>query len=90
MDVFRWNAWNVQHIAEHGITPADAEYVVRNARRPYPQLVARGKWLVRGPTATGQLVQVMYIFDPADTGYIIHARSLTDREKRRYRRRKRR
>jgi len=25
MDVFRWNAWNVQHIAEHGITPADAE-----------------------------------------------------------------
>ena len=90
MDCFRWNQWNTEHIAEHGITQPEAEYVVRHARRPYPQLASRGKWLVRGPTAIGRFVQVMYILDPPDAAYVIHARPLTDREKRRYRRRKRR
>lgn len=25
---FRWNDWNVAHIAKHGVTPAEAEAVV--------------------------------------------------------------
>jgi hypothetical protein len=33
--------------------------------------------------------QVVYVIDPDGTVYVIHARPLTDREKRRYRRRKR-
>jgi hypothetical protein len=26
---FRWNAWNIEHIAEHGVTPEEAEAVVQ-------------------------------------------------------------
>jgi uncharacterized DUF497 family protein len=38
----------------------------------------------------GRFLQVIYVLDADDTVFIIHARSLTDREKKRYRRRKRR
>ena len=90
MDSFRWNQWNAEHIAEHGITPAEAEYVVRHAVAPYPKYLGRGKRSVLGSTAVGDLIQVIFILDPDDTIYVIHARPLTKREKRRYRRRKRR
>ena len=26
---FRWNEWNVEHIAIHGVEPEEAEWVVR-------------------------------------------------------------
>ncbi len=44
--VFRWNAWNTDHIGAHGVTPDEAEVVVRGARRPYPLHREDGKWLV--------------------------------------------
>jgi uncharacterized DUF497 family protein len=85
---FRWNAWNSDHIARHGISEAEAEWVVCRPRAPYPQKAGAGKYLVRGPTETGAYIQVIYIFDPDDVVYVIHARPLTQREKRRYRRRR--
>jgi uncharacterized DUF497 family protein len=86
---FRWNTWNVQHIAEHGILVSEAEYVADRAGRSYPKKIGKGKWLVIGQTAVGRYLQVIYVDDPkADTVYVIHARELTDGEKRRYRRRK--
>jgi len=33
---FRWIAWNVDHIAEHGFAPDEAEQVVNHAPRGYP------------------------------------------------------
>lgn len=87
---FRWNAWNLDHAARHGvIVPQEAERVVENARPPYPQYIGEGKWIVIGRGFGGRLVQVIFLADPDGTVYIIHARPLTDREKRRYRRRKR-
>jgi len=87
---FRWNEWNVEHIAAHGVLPAYAEYVVNRPDRGYPQRGEEGKYLVRGQDQTGTYVQVMYIFDPPGVVYVIHARRLTDIEKRRLRRRRRR
>jgi hypothetical protein len=85
---FRWNAWNIQHIAEHGIEASEAEYVADYARRPYPKMIGDGKWVVIGQTAIGRYLQVIYVDDDdADTVYVIHARALTDAEKRRLRRR---
>ena len=155
---FRWNEWNIDHIARHGVNPEEAEYVVSHAQRPYPQAredekwpsVARGavnpvvsqrkifhtliqgdrrgipmerverrphrparrrsggsrvrgeprttalpagpcrhKWRVVGRCRGGRWVQVIFIFDPEDAVFVIHARPLTDREKRRERRRER-
>jgi uncharacterized DUF497 family protein len=87
---FRWNAWNVEHIGDHGVTPDEAEQVVRSARRPYPGYRGDNKWRVYGPTAVGRYLHVVYVFDPADVIYVIHARDdMTDDEKRRLRRRRR-
>ena len=84
---FRWNEWNLDHVPKHGVTPDEAEYVVRHAKRPYPQ--RRGdEWLVWGRGHGGRLLQVIFV-EEEDGVYIIHSRPLTDREKRRYRRRNR-
>ncbi len=85
---FRWIEWNCEHLDEHGIDPNEAELVVRAARQPYPIQQAEEKWLVRGPGRGGRLLQVIYVFDPDDTVFVIHARPLTKQEKRRYRRRR--
>ncbi|MGO8745340.1 MAG: hypothetical protein ACLQNE_05070 [Thermoguttaceae bacterium] len=84
---FRWNEWNVEHIAEHGVSPVEAERVVEAARRPYPLARPDDKWLVIGRGSGGRWLQVVYVLSPEDTVFVIHARPLTDREKRRQRKR---
>jgi uncharacterized DUF497 family protein len=86
---FRWNAWNVDHIAQHGVSPEEAEYVVRHARRPYPRKLAAKKYIVRGQTQTGAHIQVIYIFDPGEVRFVIHSRPLNEIEKHRFRRERR-
>jgi len=43
---FRWNSDNVDHLAEHGVSPEEAETVVRRAKAPYPRLIGDEKYLV--------------------------------------------
>jgi uncharacterized DUF497 family protein len=86
---FRWNSWNLAHIARHGVDRGDAETVVRSARQPYPLWRSDDKWLVWGPGRGGRLIQVVFVLDEDGIVYVIHARPLTDGEKHRYRRRKR-
>ena len=86
---FRWTQWNTDHIAEHGIEREEAELVVRAARKPFPQQIGDDKLLVMGTGRRGRYLQVVYVLDPDDTVFVIHARPLTGREKQRYRRRKR-
>jgi len=61
--------------------------VVNNARRPYPKPVGNEKWLVIGPTAAGRVIQVIYLVDHDGAIFVIHARPLTPKERRRQRRR---
>lgn len=83
---FRWNEWNVEHIGNHGVTPAEAEEVLLAAKRPFPEYRANGKWLVWGRTSAGRRLQVVFVFDRDDCIFVIHARPLSDTEKRRLRR----
>ena len=85
---FRWNDWNIDHIAEHGVSPEEAEYVVSHARPPYPQELAGHKYVVKGQTASGDYFQVIYLIDASGSLFVIHARPLRDPEKRRFRRRR--
>lgn len=87
---FRWNAWNVAHIAEHGVDPKSAEYLVNHAGRGFPRLHGDGKLYVAGQDENGRYLQVIFVLDPDDTAYVIHARPLEEREKRRLRRWRRR
>lgn len=80
---FRWIDWNVDHIARHGVTPDEAEWVVR--RNP-PRRVGEGKYRARGQTELGRFIQVVFVLDPDDAVFVIHSRPLTEREKRALRR----
>ena len=50
---------NVQHIAEHGLTPADVEFVLNHPRR---RAISRssGRPMVFGRTRSGEHVVVIY------------------------------
>ncbi len=88
---FVWTVQNVDHIAKHGISPRQAEYVVEHARRPYPQMVGDDRRLVVGRLSDGRYVQVVYVPSRSVPGavYVMHARPLAEDEKRRFRRRTR-
>jgi uncharacterized DUF497 family protein len=85
---FRWNEWNREHVTNHGVFPDEAADVVRGAVRPYPRKIEDDKWLVWGRGRGGRLLQVVFVLDEDDTVFVIHARPLTEREKRQLRRRK--
>jgi len=72
---FRWNYWNVDHIAKHGIEPWEAEHLVRNAKPPYPRHHKKGTWLAKGRLPDGRAGQVVFAVDPDEILYVIHAMS---------------
>jgi uncharacterized protein len=84
---FRWNDWNVEHIERHGVSPEDAEKVVRGARGRFLREIGDDKWLAWGQGRGGRFLQAIFVLDHDETVYVIHARPLTNHEKRRYRRR---
>jgi hypothetical protein len=58
-----WTGKSIEHIAVHGITPEEAEYVVNHAKAPYPRQHGDDKLIVRGQTATGRYIQVIYVLE---------------------------
>jgi uncharacterized DUF497 family protein len=85
---FRWIPWNTDHARLHGVGIDEAEFAVRNAAKPYPLHREDEKWLVWGRGSGGRLLQVVFLIDDDGTVFVIHARPLTEREKRRFRRRR--
>ena len=83
---FRWIEWNVLKCEKHNVAPAEAEYVVENARRPYPRKIGDEKILVHGQTAGGRYLRVIYLIDEDDVNFIIHAMPLNRRRKKLFRR----
>ena len=81
---FRWNEWNTEHIALHGVEPEEAEEAVLGAALPYPRYRGDGKWLVWGRGSGDRLLQVVFVCDPDDSVFVIHARPLTAAERRRF------
>jgi uncharacterized DUF497 family protein len=61
---------------------------LRNFRASrFPMWRTDDKWLVWGRGRGGRLLQVVFVLDEDGTVYVIHARPLTEREKRHHRRR---
>ena len=101
---FIWEHKNIDHIAEHGVTPGEAEYVVEHG-----VISNRGenKWRAVGRTKAGRYLHVVYVLESdlididyteidllqleevADSFYVIHARPLTEAEKSAFKKRKR-
>jgi uncharacterized DUF497 family protein len=83
---FRWIEWNLDHISEHGVDREEAEIVIEGAKKPFPRRMEEEKFMVWGPGRGGRLLQVIFVREQGDTAFVIHARPLTEVEKRRYRR----
>ena len=64
--LFAWDDWNVEHIARHGITPQEAEHVIRHAQAPWPEQKGEDKLQVWGATELGELVQVIFTLKRSD------------------------
>ena len=79
---FRWIRWNVEHVGEHGVTPAEAESVVRHPFPGWPRKIGDGKRMVQGRGQGGRFVQVAYVVDEDGTIFVIHAMPLTGRRRR--------
>jgi uncharacterized DUF497 family protein len=63
---FHWDDWNKDHIAKHSVTEAEAEFVVRRAKPPYPRKIGGGKFLVWGPTEHRRVLQVIFVHRKAE------------------------
>src|SRR4051812_25439127 len=94
MKAFSWGPANVEHIAKHGVAPAEAQYVATHARKPFPRYVGDGKWQVWGRTMDGHPDDedvdidslsvtdlVAFSAGEAQVVYVIHAMELDDEQK---------
>lgn len=59
---FRWNEWNLEHVALHGVTIDEAEMVVAETTPPYPEYIGDGKYRVYGRGTGGRLIHVIFIW----------------------------
>lgn len=80
----RWNSWNLDHATRHGVTVAEIESIVCGGKRE--EHVGEGKYRIAGRGTGDRWIQAIYFYDPEQTVYVIHARPLNEREKRRERR----
>ncbi len=64
---FRWNDFNLEKIAKHGISRAEAEHVVRYAKRPFSKPHKKGTFYVLGRGDSNRKIQVIYLLDRDDT-----------------------
>lgn len=60
--IFQWDEDNVGHIAEHAVTPDQAEYVVEDATPPFPRAAGDGKFMVWGRSRDGSHLQVGFVY----------------------------
>ena len=83
---FVWQQDRIDHIARHGVTPEEVEQVcfgrcfVQRAKSQDENPV----YYIRGQTDAGRYLFCVVIQFPDGKGYPVTARSMTDREKRRY------
>jgi uncharacterized DUF497 family protein len=83
---FRWVPWNLDHATKHGVTSTECERVVSVGR--YRQTKG-GKYRAVGRGNGGRWLQVVFALTEDDEVFVIHARPLTELEKRQERRRQR-
>lgn len=84
---FDWDDRNEEHIARHAVDPSEVEEVFR--RSPLIQSGRKGTYLAWGQSAVGRYLLVVFLRRESGTARVITARDMSDREKKRLRRRSR-
>ncbi|MFN8495957.1 MAG: BrnT family toxin [Caldilineaceae bacterium] len=81
---FWWDEENIEHIADHGVEPYEAEEVIDNA--VLVRKVAQGKYIAFGQTDYGRYLIVVFAPKSNQRLRVITARDMTLTEKKRFRR----
>jgi hypothetical protein len=87
-DDYKWPDAQVEHIAEHGVTPEEFEEVC-DGKSLFIRVPSEGEnpvYYVLGQTAAGRYLFCIVIRFPDGNGYPVSARPMTAPEKRRFRR----
>ncbi|MDP2941819.1 MAG: BrnT family toxin [Candidatus Omnitrophota bacterium] len=79
---FEWDEQNIEHIAEHSVTPEEAEEACANT--PLILRSRHGKYLIFGQSDSGRYLTVIIKPKPAGVIRVITARGMDDAERRRY------
>ncbi len=66
LSIFSWDDWNIGHLAEHGVTPEETEWIIRHAKSPFPREIGDDKHLVWGETRDGRHLQVIFAYRSND------------------------
>jgi len=83
---FFWHAGNVEHLAEHGVEPVDAEHVIRHASAEDRSISATsGDTVAFGYAPSQQYLCVVYRAIDAVTMYVVTAFEVPPRRKTRRR-----
>ncbi|WP_285753428.1 hypothetical protein [Lentzea sp. NBRC 105346] len=89
MRELRWTEWSEEHIARHGVTPAEVEEVAYTR----PRWITRGRedtTLIFGTTNAGRhLVVVLADDSDGHTTFVVTARGMTSKERVLFRRKAR-
>ena len=82
-----WSPERIEHIAQHSVTPDEVREICHG--KPFIQRAkSQGQnpvYYVLGQTNAGRYLFCVIIQFPDGRGYPVTARSMTDKEKRRYR-----
>lgn len=81
--VFRWVPWNLEHATSHGVSLEECQRIVCAGR--YRE-TGDGKYRAVGRGKGGRWLQVVFSLTIDDEVFVIHARPMTEAEKRRERR----
>lgn len=77
---FWWDEENIEHIADHGVEPSEAEAVVESAT--LLRKAGRGKYIAYGKTDSGRMLIVIYAPKANHRIRVVTARDMTPSEKR--------
>lgn len=80
---FWWEELNIEHIAEHGVEPYEAEEVIDN--NPLILRAGEGKYLAYGQTDAGRYLIVVFAPKSDRRVRVVTARDMTQSEKGRLR-----
>lgn len=86
MHYFWWDDDNVEHIANHGIEPLEAEEILLESK--WIIRAGQGKYIAYGQTSEGRYLLVVFAKKANHYLRIITARDMTTKEKQMYKRRK--
>jgi hypothetical protein len=83
---FWWDQRNIEHIADHGVEPYEAEEVLDDA---FIVRAGRDRYVAYGQSDSGRYLLVVYAKKPGQRIRVITARDLTAAEKKSLKQRRR-